>query len=69
MYRVKQLFGGSLTLRDYNGQVAEALVMGRALNKMMKAGMPESVRPATGTFARSLIYSTKPTGTLILTFF
>ncbi len=69
MYRVKQLFGGSLTLRDYNGQVAEALVMGRALNKMMKAGMPESVRPATGTFARNLIYSTKPTGTLILTFF
>ncbi len=24
MYRVKQLFGGSLTLRDYDGQVAEA---------------------------------------------
>ncbi|MDI5349343.1 hypothetical protein MJL48_29175, partial [Salmonella enterica subsp. enterica serovar Kentucky] len=23
MYRVKQLFGGSLTLRDYDGQVAE----------------------------------------------
>jgi hypothetical protein len=22
MYRVKQLFGGSLTLRDYDGQVA-----------------------------------------------
>ncbi|ENZ87749.1 hypothetical protein D088_190001 [Salmonella enterica subsp. houtenae serovar 16:z4,z32:-- str. RKS3027] len=43
--------------------------MGRALNKMMKAGMPESVRPAIGTFARNLIYSTKPTGTLILTFF
>ncbi len=44
MYRVKQLFGGTLTLRDYDGQVAEALAMVRALNKMTKAGMPESVR-------------------------
>ncbi|ENS3351536.1 IS5 family transposase [Salmonella enterica] len=46
MYRVKQLFGGSLTLRDYDGQVAEALAMVRALNKMTKAGMPENVRIA-----------------------
>lgn len=46
MYRMKPLFGGSLTLRDYDGQVAEALAMGRVLNKMMKAGMPESVRIA-----------------------
>ncbi|GAB2942227.1 IS5 family transposase [Hafnia psychrotolerans] len=44
MFRVKQLFGGSLTLRNYDGQVAEALTMVRALNKMTKAGMPESVR-------------------------
>lgn len=44
MYRVKQLFGSSLTLRNYNGQVAEALAMVHALNKMTKAGMPESVR-------------------------
>ncbi|WP_428484784.1 IS5 family transposase, partial [Salmonella enterica] len=43
MYRVKQLFGGSLTLRDYDGQVAEAMALVRALNKMTKAGMPESV--------------------------
>lgn len=43
---VSQLFGGSLTLRDYDGQVAEALAMVRALNKMTKAGMPESVRDA-----------------------
>lgn len=43
MYGVKQLFGGSLTLRDYDGQVAEALVMVRALNQMTKVGMPESV--------------------------
>ncbi|WP_409161753.1 IS5 family transposase [Pectobacterium sp. B2J-2] len=46
MYRVKQLFGGTLTLRDYDGQVAEGLAMVRALNKMTKAGMPESVRIA-----------------------
>ncbi|MBS0857198.1 IS5 family transposase [Tatumella sp. JGM16] len=46
MYRIKQLLGGSLTLRDYDGQVAEALAMVRALNKMTKAGMPESVRIA-----------------------
>ncbi|MDM4472332.1 hypothetical protein QTP23_32030, partial [Klebsiella michiganensis] len=31
MYRVKQLFGGSLTLRDYDGQVAEAMALVRAL--------------------------------------
>ncbi|WP_072100798.1 IS5 family transposase, partial [Klebsiella pneumoniae] len=37
MYRVKQLFGGSLTLRDYDGQVAEAMALVRALNKMTKA--------------------------------
>lgn len=42
----KQLLGGSLTLRDYDGQVAEAMAMVRALNKMTKAGMPESVRIA-----------------------
>jgi hypothetical protein len=46
MYWVKQLFGGSLTLRDYDGQVAEAMALVRALNKMTKAGMPESVRIA-----------------------
>ncbi|NIG98795.1 MAG: IS5/IS1182 family transposase, partial [Serratia symbiotica] len=45
--RVKQLFGGSLTLRDYDGQVAEAWAMVcRALHKMTKAGMPESIRIA-----------------------
>ncbi|RWR02594.1 transposase [[Pantoea] beijingensis] len=42
MYRVKQLFGGLLTLRDDDAQVAEALSMVRALNKMTEAGMPES---------------------------
>lgn len=46
MYRVKQFFGGSLTLRDYDGQVAQDMAMVRALNKMTKVGMPESVRIA-----------------------
>ncbi|HAV9645767.1 TPA: IS5/IS1182 family transposase, partial [Escherichia coli] len=46
MYRMKQLLGDSLTLRDYDGQVAEATAMVRALNRMTKAGMPESVRIA-----------------------
>ncbi|HFG0097583.1 IS5/IS1182 family transposase, partial [Escherichia coli] len=36
----------SLTLRDYDGQVAEAMALVRALNKMTKAGMPESERIA-----------------------
>ncbi len=38
MYRVKQLFGGHLTLRDYDAQVGEAIAMIRALNKMTRAG-------------------------------
>jgi hypothetical protein len=46
MYRIKQLFGGHLTLRDYNAQVGEAMAMISALNKMTRAGMPESVRVA-----------------------
>lgn len=46
MYWIKQLFSGSLTLRDYDGQVAESMAMVRALNKMTKAGMPESIRIA-----------------------
>ncbi len=37
MYRVKQLSGGSQTLRDYDGQVAKAMAMVRALNKMTKS--------------------------------
>ncbi len=31
---------------NYDGQVAEAMALVRALNKMTKAGMPESVRIA-----------------------
>ncbi|MHA5015562.1 IS5/IS1182 family transposase, partial [Klebsiella quasipneumoniae] len=36
--RMKQLLGDSLTLRDYDGQVSEAMAMVRALNRMTKAG-------------------------------
>ncbi|WP_252342618.1 hypothetical protein, partial [Escherichia coli] len=32
------------------GQVAEAMALVRALNKMTKAGMPESVRVMTPTY-------------------
>ena len=46
MCRVEQIYGGTLTLRDYDCQVADALAMVRALNKMTSAGMPESVRIA-----------------------
>ncbi len=42
MYRIKQLFGGSLMLRDQDGQVAEAMAMVRALNNKMKAGRLEA---------------------------
>ncbi|NIH16398.1 MAG: hypothetical protein G5700_08305 [Serratia symbiotica] len=45
-YRVKQLFGGHLSLRDYDGHVAEALAIIYVLNKMLLAGMSESVRLA-----------------------
>ena len=46
MYRVKQLSGGHLTLRDYDAPVGETMAMNRALNKMTRAGMRESVRIA-----------------------
>ncbi|MBU9843909.1 hypothetical protein [Rahnella ecdela] len=49
MYRVKQQFGGHLTLRDYDAQVGEAMTMILALNKMTCAGMPESLRIACGS--------------------
>ncbi|MTW98064.1 hypothetical protein GNE45_20940, partial [Klebsiella pneumoniae] len=44
----------------------KAMALVRALNKMTKAGMPESVRiaqkhnPLRGRLTRNLIYSTKP---------
>ncbi len=43
MYRDKQLISAKLSLRDYNGQVGEALAGVKALNKVIRLGMP--VRP------------------------
>jgi hypothetical protein len=40
---MKQLLGDSLTLRDYDGSSGAGH---GALNRMTKAGMPESVRIA-----------------------
>ncbi len=40
MYRYKQLISATLSLRDYNGQVGEALAGVKALNKVIRLGMP-----------------------------
>ncbi|MFC3024163.1 IS5 family transposase [Vibrio zhugei] len=40
MYRYKQLNSPKLTLRDYNGQVGEALAGVKAMNKVIGLGMP-----------------------------
>lgn len=42
MYRVKQLLGASLMLRNYNAQVGETYAMIKALNKLTGIGMPET---------------------------
>ncbi len=42
MYRVKQLLGGRLSLRNYNAQVVETYAMIKALNKLTGLGMPET---------------------------
>jgi hypothetical protein len=65
MYRMKQLLGDSLTLRDYDGQVAEAMHMVRVEQDdkgwdARKRAYGLKIQPATGSFARNLIYSTKP---------
>ncbi|AZQ11529.1 hypothetical protein STH12_02451 [Shewanella khirikhana] len=39
MYRYKQLISPTLTLRDYNAQVGEALAGVKAMNKMLSLGM------------------------------
>ncbi len=44
MYRVKTIFGGSLSSREIRRQKTEAAVKMRALNKMTQLGMPESVK-------------------------
>lgn len=40
MYRYKQLISAKLSLCDYNGQVGEALAGVKALNKVIRLGMP-----------------------------
>ncbi|EJL6271240.1 IS5 family transposase [Vibrio cholerae] len=42
MYRVKQLLGGRLSLRNDNAQVGETYSMIKALNKLTGLGMPET---------------------------
>ncbi|EJC6855222.1 TPA: IS5-like element ISVpa3 family transposase [Vibrio parahaemolyticus] len=42
MYRVKQLLGGRLSLRNYNAQVGETYAMIKALNKLTGLGMHET---------------------------
>jgi len=42
MYRVKQLLGGRLSLRNYNAQVGETYAMIKALNKLTVLGMLET---------------------------
>lgn len=42
MFRIKTLFGGHLSLRNYDGQVGEAMAMVKALNRMTLLGMPDS---------------------------
>lgn len=40
MYRYKQLISQKLSLRDYNGQVGEALAGVKVMNKVIGLGMP-----------------------------
>ncbi len=42
MYRVKQLLGGKLSLRNYNAQVGKTYAMIKALNKLTGLGMRET---------------------------
>jgi hypothetical protein len=42
MFRIKTLFGASLSARSFNSQATEAFLRCRALNRMTELGMPES---------------------------
>jgi hypothetical protein len=44
MYRYKKLLSPQLTLRDYNTQVGEALANVKAMNKVIRLGMPVNYR-------------------------
>lgn len=39
---IKELFGASLSLRNYNAQFGETYAMIKALNKLTRLGMPEA---------------------------
>ncbi|MCR3965355.1 IS5/IS1182 family transposase, partial [Aeromonas veronii] len=40
IYRFKQLLAGKISLRNYNGQVGEAMVYVCAMNKLNALGLP-----------------------------
>ena len=42
MFRVKQLLGEKLSMRNYNAQVGETYAMIKALNKLTGLGVPET---------------------------
>jgi hypothetical protein len=44
MYRYKQLLSPKLALRHYNAQVGEVLANVKAMNKVIRLGMPVSYR-------------------------
>ncbi|HHI4967309.1 TPA: transposase [Vibrio parahaemolyticus] len=44
MYRVEQLLGGRLSLKNYNAQVGKTYAMIKALNKLTGLGMPKTCR-------------------------
>ncbi len=65
MYRVKQLFGGSLTLRDYDGQCGGSghgtySEQNDEVRYARKCAYRLKTQPALETLALNLIYSTNP---------
>ncbi len=63
MYRVKQLFGGSLTLRDYDGQVAEAMAPGTSAEQndekvcLKACVLPENTTRYGETYPKSDLFN------------
>lgn len=67
MYRVKQLLGGKLSLRNYNAQVGETYALIKALNKLTGLGMPETQYPALqALLAQQSLSVCVPKGTMSL---
>lgn len=44
MFRLKQIFGGRVSARSFNGQAAQLLVRCAALNQMTHLGLPDSYK-------------------------